>query len=245
MPLDFLREVQYLRPLGFFPRKGAEIPPRGAEEGSRMLKIECPTCKNWLHSPFLMEMEEMKCPNCATVIQTKDVYIAAGPYMINRDVLLKHVFKYKRLFSEAAKEYDEIKKEGKGQKAYKVSSDTIKVFMDHLKELLEGCRNGFRVAPEKKEVDYSYRDEDFEGKLVNISMSGICVGGNPGAVPYKGDSVTVSLKEGKYDFKVTGEVVWADTSGMMGLRFQNMDDETRKHLVNYIIEKGAEAEKEK
>jgi len=210
-----------------------------------MLKIECPTCKTWLHSPFIVEMEEMKCSNCETLIATKDVYISAGPYMINRDVLLKHAFKYKRLLSEAAKEFDEIETEGKGKKPYKVSADTVKVFIDHLRELLEGCRNGFRVSADKKTVRYTVRDKDFEGGLINISMSGICIHGDKGGViPEKGERVTVHLTDGSYNFEISSEVVWAESSGMMGLRFLKAEHDMKKHLVNYILEKSAKEDKE-
>lgn len=208
-----------------------------------MLKIECPECRQWLHSPFLMEVNEMTCPTCNVKVPVKEVYVAAGSFSISRDVLLKHFFKYERLLKEAQKELDEIKKEKEkddikkkeDDRPYKISHDNINSFIDNLKEMLEGCRSGFRIAPGEKHVRYFIMDSDHDSTLVNISMTGMCIKAtDPSLIPPKGSSITVELSDGPYNFKVPGTVVWASTNGPMGIHFLNLDDKTSDDLLEYI-----------
>ncbi|MBI5587015.1 MAG: hypothetical protein HY889_01460 [Deltaproteobacteria bacterium] len=68
-----------------------------------MFKIECASCNSWFHLPFNSEGDEVECPNCSKKTPAKDVYVAAGPYMIFREVLIKNMPKYRRLILEAEK----------------------------------------------------------------------------------------------------------------------------------------------
>lgn len=207
-----------------------------------MLKVECPECKEWIHSPLLMEMDKTTCPGCGVQVPVDEVYITAGPYSISRDVLMKHFFKYKRLLTEAANELEEMKKEGKGLKTYEVSSDSVNKFMGNLQELLTGCRSGFRITPGDKKVNYFVKDNSNsnESRLVNISMTGICIDAAEGSVmPRKGEEITIELVDEQYSIKVKGMVVRSGKDSTIGIQFLGLDDNTRKGLLDYILEKGS------
>ncbi len=205
-----------------------------------MLKVECPKCKEWIHSPFLVEMEETMCPTCGVQIPVEEVYITAGPYSISRDVLMKHFFKYKRLLTEAANELEGMKKEGKGLRTYEISSESVNKFMGNLQELLTGCRSGFRIAPGDKKVNYFVKDVAYESMLVNISMTGICIDAVEGSVmPRKGEEITIELVDEQHSIKVNGKVVRSSEGGTIGIEFLGLDDNTRKGLLDYILEKGS------
>ena len=204
-----------------------------------MLKVECPKCKEWVHSPFLVEMEEMTCPSCGVEISVEEVYISAGPYSISRDVLMKHFFKYRRLLTEAASELEELKKEGEGLKTYDITAENVSKFMKNLEELLAGCRSGFRISPGDKRVNYFIDGKSCESKLINVSMTGICIDAGEGAVlPGINDEITIELVDDSHNIKVQGTIVRADRSGTMGIQFGELDDKTKKGLLEYVLEKG-------
>jgi hypothetical protein len=199
-----------------------------------MLKVECPQCRQWLHSPFLVETKEMSCPTCNIKIPVQEVYVSAGSFSISRDVLKKHFFKYERLLKEAVHELEELKKEG-ASKPYRISQDNINSFIDNLKEMLEGCRSGFRIAPGEKHVNYFIKDSGYDGTLVNISMTGMCLNAtDPSHTPAKGSDVSIELSDGPYNFKVPGTVVRASKDGSMGIQFLSMAPEIRDSLLEYI-----------
>ncbi|MEE9543276.1 MAG: PilZ domain-containing protein [Thermodesulfobacteriota bacterium] len=204
-----------------------------------MLKVECPKCKEWVHSPFLVEMEEMTCPSCGVEIPVEEVYISAGPYSISRDVLMKHFFKYRRLLTEAASELEELKKEGEGLKTYDITAENVTKFMKNLEELLAGCRSGFRISPGDKKVNYFVDGASYDSKLINISMTGICIDGGEGAtLPGINDEITIELVDNSYSIKVEGIVVRVDRSGTMGIQFAELGADTKKALLDYVLEKG-------
>ncbi len=204
-----------------------------------MLKVECPKCKEWVHSPFLVEMEEMTCPSCGVEISVEEVYISAGPYSISRDVLMKHFFKYRRLLTEATTELEELKKEGQGIKAYDITAENVNKFMKNLEELLAGCRSGFRVAPGDKLVNYFVNDASHESKLINISMTGICIDAGEGAVlPVANEKISIELVDGSHNIKVQGVALRVGKSGTMGIQFAELSAETKKSLLDYVLEKG-------
>jgi hypothetical protein len=204
-----------------------------------MLKVECPKCKEWVHSPFLVEMDEMACPSCGVEIPVEEVYISAGPYSISRDVLMKHFFKYRRLLSEAASELEELKKEGEGLKKYDITADNVSKFMKNLEELLAGCRSGFRISPGDKKVNYFINDSSHESRLINISMTGICIDAGEGAtLPAVSDKITIELVDDPHNIKVNGVALRVAKSGIIGIQFAELDMDAKKSLLDYILEKG-------
>lgn len=203
-----------------------------------MLKIECPACNEWLHSEFLIELDETKCPSCGEVIPVKDVYVSAGPYSIHRDILLGHLFKYKRLLKEAYKELEELNKKGEGLKSYGISAKTVELFVNNLREMLEGCRNGFRVDAEGTGAEFSAGGDAKGASLVNISISGACLKAeDPGSAPGKGADIKVRLPEEDGALEVEGYVVWTAGDGVFGTRFASLDAEKKELLLEYLKKK--------
>lgn len=211
-----------------------------------MLRAECPSCKQWVNSPYLSDMEETKCPTCETVFKVKEVFVSAGPYSIYRDVLQKSVFKYKRLLAEAKKEVEELERAGKDKLGYKDTIDSMKLFMENLQEMLSGARNGFRVAPKSEAVICEYGGRSIEGRIVNISSSGACVNMaayNPDF--RKGDIVPLRFiaDAPAPAFSLTGEVMWTSAAEGVGVRFTNLNETTKKLIIDYIQEKDKDSEK--
>ncbi len=200
-----------------------------------MLKVECPECKQWLHSNMLLEKKETTCPTCNVKVDVDELYISAGPYSISREVLRKHFFKYKRLLNEAFKELEELKSESSGSKPYKVTEDNVVTFIDNLKEMLEGCREGYRVFPENQKVAFIFEDKRHECELGNVSITGICIKLAPGVeVPGKGTDVTLEIKSNGFDLVLQGKTVWVREGGALGIRFEEFDDELKTALVGFI-----------
>ncbi|GMR04478.1 MAG: hypothetical protein BMS9Abin23_0376 [Thermodesulfobacteriota bacterium] len=205
-----------------------------------MLKTECPHCSCSVYSPLLTESEDTDCPSCGKPFTVKEVFISAGPYSIYRDVLLKNMGKYLRLLREAKEEVDSIKKKGEGSRAYAESAKTVDLFIDRLKELLDGCRSKLRVTGEDISVEYMLYKTLHKGKLVNISSTGICIHVGEDAVGLnRGQSLNLNIKDPMMaePLYVEGEVVWVSGEHSMGVRFINMDEGRKKILHDLILEK--------
>ncbi len=198
-----------------------------------MLKIECPECKQWIHSHFLADYKEMQCPSCSAKVQVSDLYISAGPFSIHRDVLRKHMFKYKRLLMEAEKELDDLKAAANTFKADPISTKSIGLFINNLKEMLSGCRESTRFAPEGLEIRFVAGQKTIDARLVNISTTGVCVDiGKQAADFKKGDEVSVELG-GVGSGRLPGIVIWAG-NGQAGVRFGELSEEIRKNLFEFL-----------
>ena len=200
-----------------------------------MLKAECPECKQWLHSNMLQEKKEVVCPTCNVKVDVDELYISAGPYSISRKVLKKHFFKYKRLLDEAFKELDELKSESSDSKPFKITEDNVSAFIDNLKEMLEGCREGYRAFPDNLKVDFICGGQRYESELGNVSVSGTCVQLSPGVqVPDKGADVGLEIKSSGYDLKLHGKVVWVRDGGSLGIRFEKLEEDIEASLLGLI-----------
>ncbi len=58
-------------------------------------------------------------------------------------------------------------------------------------------------------------------------------------MPRKGDEITIELIDEPHSIKVNGMVVRSGESGTIGIQFLGLDDDTRKGLLDYILEKGS------
>lgn len=202
-----------------------------------MLRLECPECKEWIHSPVLTEIKELRCPVCAVIVPVKDLYITAGPFSIYREVLLKNRFKYQRLLAEAEKELEEIKKGG-SIRPHSISASSIELFMENIKEMLGGCRDNLRME-DGAAVRCFFKGEPFEAMLVNISSTGACIDTGSLALK-KDDEVTIELggTPGVGVFSVMGSAAWA-SGKKAGIKFYRMEERVRTSLIDYIKERYA------
>jgi len=207
-----------------------------------MLKTECPKCKCAITSPFLAGAEDMECPNCKETFHVKDVCISAGPYSIYREVLLKNIHKYVRLLREARIELKDLEEQGKDSLPFKESAKTVNIFMERLKELLDGCRDKLRVPGGGAPVDYTIDDASFEGSLQNISVTGLClkVESDEGKAA-RGRSINLSIKDPALDepLSLNGQVVWDSNDGLLGVKFDDVDDAAKEALSAYMATKTA------
>lgn len=197
-----------------------------------MLKTECAKCGAWVVLPF--KVEEANCPNCGEVVPVKEVFISAGPYTIYRDVLKKNMFKYKRLIIEAEKEMADLRSRPGGRK-YDISVDTIKQLLANLKEMLDGCRDHLRHELDAN-VTYMMNQQAYPGRVVNLSLSGICIeAGKSSSMNKLLSDVEVRLKTGKDLVNIKGKVMWIGNGDKMGIKFINIDENLMDTLKDYIL----------
>ena len=202
-----------------------------------MLRHQCPECKEWIHSPFLVDYKQMQCPSCSATVEVSDLYISAGPFSIHRDVLRKNMFKYTRLLMEAEKELTDVKDAVGKFKADAISTKSIAMFIENLKAMLSGCRDSTRFSAQGLSIRFIGPKGSVEAKLINISTTGTCVDIGESAAGYrKGDEVAVELG-GAGRGRLPGKVVWAG-KGPVGIRFNEMDEATRQGLFEFLRDKG-------
>ena len=199
--------------------------------------MKCLVCKEWIHSPLLLGKKEVFCPHCGKPVPVHDIYISAGPYSIFRDVLQENLLRYRRLLTEAEKEIEKLSARTKTSMPDDISRKSMRKFINHLKELLDGCRDHLRAPTGNAVVECTFGGVCYEGTLVNISISGVCVDlGKSVELPKKGINGTLRFMDGKNrDYLVLrGPVAWSNAVGHVGVRFPEIDEKSRELLEEYI-----------
>lgn len=201
-----------------------------------MLKTECVTCSQAIILPFF-NAEELICPNCGKEIPANDVFVSAGPYSIHRDVLIKNIFKYKRLIHEAEKEVEELQKKGVGARKYDVSIDTIAMLIENLKEMLDGCRKNLRHKLENATASLIMDGQTHHAKISNLSLTGICLeAGRLCATTKLWKEVAVRLEVGaERGSMLGGKVMWIGSGNLLGIQFLEADRQAKEFLKEYIM----------
>ena len=204
-----------------------------------MLKTECPRCKGWVTLPFQTGAAEVVCKACSESIPIKDVHVSAGPFMIYRDVLTSSLIKYKRLLAEAELEIDELRKKDALNGSYGVSIKSLSMFINNLKELLDGCRFDPRhPLSDAAEIEYLLDGRAYKGALVNISVTGICLDTRKNAERTRlWSEISVKLADKGTEVLIPGKIMWIGKTNLIGVKFTSVDDETREFLKAFIIEK--------
>ena len=204
-----------------------------------MLKTECPRCKGWVTLPFQTGAVEVVCKACSESIPIKDVHVSAGPFMIYRDVLTSSLIKYKRLLAAAELEIDELRKKDALNGSYEVSIKSLSMFINNLKELLDGCRFDPRhPLSDAAEIEYLLDGRAYKGALVNISVTGICLDTRKNAERTRlWSEISVKLADKGTEVLIPGKIMWIGKTSLIGVKFTSVDDETREFLKAFIIEK--------
>jgi len=207
-----------------------------------MLKTDCPNCKCSVKSPFLAEAQQIKCTGCGETFSVKDVYISVGPYTIYKEVVLENTPKYVRLLRELQAEAARLEERGKDSMPYRESAKTINIFVNMLRELLEGCRDKPRVPGGKATVEYYIDDAAYHGELKNISSTGICFAISDKAHQIgPGRIIKLCVKdEGLSEpLCLKAWAVWSTEKGITGLKFVGLDATSRDTLCKFITYKGS------
>lgn len=201
-----------------------------------MIKTECVACSQSIVLPFFSSAE-LICPNCGKEIPANDVFVSAGPYTIHRDVLIKNIYKYKRLIHEAEKEVDELQKKGQGERKYDVSLETIGMLVENLKEMLDGCRENLRHRLGNATADLIMDGQTHHTKVANLSLTGICLeAGWLCASAKLWKEVEVRLDAGTgLGSMFGGKVMWIGGGNLLGIQFLETDSHAREFLKNYIM----------
>lgn len=202
-----------------------------------MLQIECSNCKKQVSPPLIIDIKEINCPDCSTVIPPKNVFISAGPYNIHRDALLKNLHRDKQLLSDAEREMAELKTSD--SRNAEASARNANKLIYHLKELFSGCpdHQRHRLAGDAK-VHFKINHKDFQGKLINMSLSGACIGESNASFIIASNHIDMTLPDpGKEEIKIQGKVVWTTRKGMLGIKFTNTDRHIDQ-IKDYILKNG-------
>ncbi|MBI2400955.1 MAG: PilZ domain-containing protein [Deltaproteobacteria bacterium] len=203
-----------------------------------MLKTECPRCKDWVTLPFQTGATEVVCKACSEAIPIKDVHVSAGPFMIYRDVLTGSLIKYKRLLAEAEMEIDGLRKKEALTGTYGVSIKSLGIFINNLKELLDGCRFDPRhPLTQDIETEYLLDGRAYKGALVNISVTGVCLDTRKNSERTRlWSEISVRLSNEDKEFLIPGKIMWIGKTSLIGVKFSSVDDETREFLKAFITE---------
>mgnify|MGYP001573236888 FL=1 len=138
---------------------------------------------------------------------------------------------------EAEKEIEKLSARTKTSMPDDISRKSMRKFINHLKELLDGCRDHLRAPTGNAVVECTFGGVCYEGTLVNISISGVCVDfGKSVELPKKGVNGTLRFIDGKHrDYLVLrGPVAWSNAVGHVGVRFPEIDEKSRELLEEYI-----------
>lgn len=159
--------------------------------------------------------------------------------MIYRDVLTGSLIKYKRLLAEAEVEIGELRKKDALTGSYGVSIKSLGLFINSLKELLDGCRFDPRhPLTQATETEYMLDGRAYKGALVNISITGVCLDTKKNSeLTRLWNEITVRLSDKGKEFLIPGKIMWIGKSSLIGVKFTSIDDETREFLKAFIIEK--------
>lgn len=211
-----------------------------------MLKTACTACSQSIVLPFF-SAAELLCPNCGEQIPANDVFVSAGPYTIHRDVLIKNIYKYKRLIHEAEKEVAELQKHGRDASKYDVSIDTIGMLIVNLKEMLDGCRENLRHRLENATASLTIDGKTHHAKVANLSLTGICLEAtrlSDSAMLWKEVEVHLETGAGRGS-KLGGKVMWIGGGSLLGIQFLETDSHKKEFLKDYIMRHSKQASHKK
>lgn len=159
--------------------------------------------------------------------------------MIYRDVLTGSLIKYKRLLAEAEMEIDGLRKKEALTGAYGVSIKSLGIFINNLKELLDGCRFDPRhPLTETAETEYMLDGRAYKGALANISVTGVCLDTRKNSERTRlWSEISVRLSDKDKEFLIPGKIMWIGKTTLIGVKFTSVDDETREFLKSFIVDK--------
>ena len=214
-----------------------------------MFHMNCPLCEKIIRSPMLVEMETTDCPHCKKRVNIEDIIVATKSFSIHRKDLLGRIPLYKKLLKEVEKELEAMKKDDAASERSKKSTQNFRAL---LKDLLSGARGNFRMSlPQNLYVEVSFGNQKRLARLNNLSVEG---GGlafvGRGAVPVLKSTVNIHLLLPGHEesLSIEGTIVWSSEKKVeeqqekceSGLKFSNMDLETRNTLKSFIVDSMAQ-----
>jgi PilZ domain-containing protein len=202
-----------------------------AEE--KMLQIECSNCRKQVTMPIIFDVKKICCPDCSAKIPPQNVFISAGPYNIPREALLKNLHRYRQLLSDAEREMAELRTSD--SRNAESSARNANKLIYNLKELFAGCPDHQRHRfTGDAMVRFKINHRDFHGKLLNISLSGACIGDSNASFVIVSNIIDIALPDPeKEELNVQGSVVWTTRKGFLGIRFTDAHENTSQ-IKDYI-----------
>ncbi len=209
-----------------------------------MLQMSHPKCKGVVNSHFLAEITTIECSQCRENIPVQDVYIATPYFTIDRDDFVNRTFRFQKLLRDVESERLLLAKD---RTASAKSIECLEQFHASLHELLDGARDCYRVEiPSDIYVEVNASSRVIRGKLLNLSAEGCSIGFEKiETVPREKTELNIEFFfNGLAEIlKVQAKVLWTrkqtEAEGFLsisiGVRFTDIDENTRSCIWNYII----------
>ncbi len=217
-----------------------------------MLQINCPKCESVIHSSYLNDLESIECGQCKEIVTVENVFVTTKGFSMHREDLLKRIFRYQRLLGEVEKERILLEKDSTSSEKTRQS---VEDFYLTLQELLAGARGHFRLdVPYDLYVQMeSKKGSKSRGKLINLSLDGALIKCERGKTPLKTKSkieLQLALPLDPQPLSVLAEVAWVrkppkdsdDQHYNIGVKFTDLDEDTRASFWNYITDTETEME---
>jgi phage FluMu protein Com len=209
-----------------------------------MLHMTCSHCDGLIKSLFLVELQEIECPQCKEIVTVKNVVVSTKEFTMQREDLINRISHYKKLLRDVEKDIAQGDGKENNTDSARKSSDTLRA---SLKELLLAARDNFRLNMSYDlYVQINFGINKRLAKLVNISATGAAIVlVDRGPVPENNSAIKFQLllpgSQESLSFSVT--VVWSKklSSGKfsdsitMGVKFQDLDQETRECICDFIV----------
>ncbi len=210
-----------------------------------MLQMNCPNCQGLIKSPFLAEISTIECDQCKKNVTVEDVFITSEHFTLPREDFLNRTFRFQKLLREVEKE--RLLMANNSEVASK-SLESLDQFCSSLQELIAGARNSYRMEISSDLwVEVNHNNKKSKGKLVDLSTEGCSIEFVAfDKVPWKKSEIAIefSLPELSQCLHSIAKVVWTNEQvtddgtkfATIGVTFKDMDEVTRNHIWEYILD---------
>jgi len=207
--------------------------------------MNCPKCDGIIKSPFLAELESVKCCCCKEDVTIQGVVVETKAFTMQRSDLLNRITHYKGLLREVEKEQKAVGKKGV---VAKKNPKKVADLRSTLKELLLAARDNYRMdMPYALYIEMNCGDNQRLARLKNLSSKGACTEFKERGRPprSKSEIVLQFLLPGFTEpLLLPATVVWVKnlTDDMnsqcvnVGLQFKDLEEKTSACIWDFIVE---------
>lgn len=209
-----------------------------------MLQMTCSHCDGLIKSILLAEVQEIECAHCKQIVPVRNVVVSTKNFTMHREDLINRVSHYKKLLRDVEDEVAQAGGNENNTDRAKNSSDNLRA---SLKDLLLAARDNFRLNMSYDlfvQIDFGINKR--LARLANISSTGAAIElVDRGPVPENHSVIKFQLllPGSRESLSFSATVVWSkklatsefSESITMGVKFQNLDQETRACIWDFIV----------
>jgi len=204
-----------------------------------LYSTKCTNCGHLIKSEALTEVDFTVCDKCDEVVPVESLYISSGPFFISRNDFVKGIDKYQKVLDDAYDLLEELKNP-KTRAENEVTPDTVLKLIKNLNTLFEGSRLNVRVQDIHTPIEFSFMNVFYNGIIDNLSSTGVRIKFEKASIIQKKNyPVTLRFEDPKTykKFILKGRVAWIDKNKQMGVKFLEMNEESRERLHEFIMDK--------